>query len=456
MTHTHDLLTTTSSGATVPTFRVDRPDLTYRDPVLDRWGTSVLGGVVHRYATVVLDIDVDTSSGATDGLTRIDYYRGIWRDGHSRCAAAVYAADTTDDRPYSDTGCAVCLSLDGAPVRTDVVLDVDRGDIDAVVLDAARTCILDGTGDPDDCTTHNHAIDAAADIVPRSMCYVTDIDSYPVGTDAAADVARGRRAVSMYRYGTPSDVWYDLTLSDVVAAWRERHTAYWEDMTHVGRTIRSMARSRGWEHYYDRHMSTAIERADIPTVIRPYVERRTTVESGSGVATVWTDAVGYAPPVPPMSVTMVPHGAHMTDVLAAVVALDTSSAAALDAVADVLLDAADRYDWCTDYESSIERLHDGLSSYAMARGDVFHGREREHDYVVSGTVRITLDVPWSTIVTASSDDAASDSIDTDSIDVESAVREYAREMLDARPSYYGRSTFYDVDDIDVTDVESAS
>lgn len=445
--------TTTSSGATVPTFRVDRPDLTYRDPVLDRWGTSVIDNVVHRCAT--LDYSTVTTASSAYGLISLDDGTAF-RDEHARCGGAPFIRDTTDVRPTSDVGCPVCLSLDGPPrfftadeqtalvgavsdmldaaaAATGVVLDVDRNDVADVV--AEHVPVLD--------------VDAP--------CYLRDAPPFTIGSDSTADIERGRQTVNDYRYGTvrrPS-VWSAVTLSDVVAYWQSRHAAYWADMNHVGRTVRSMARSRGWEYQYDRYMPRAIDRVDVPTVIRPVIERRTTIDAANGAIDV--DAVtGFRPVAPPTSVLDVGHGATMVDVCAAVIVLENGSRIALDAVADVLLDAANDNDWCHEYEQSVNRLNDGLSSYATRgydNGGPFIEREREHDYVVSGTVQITVDVPWSTVVTASSESDAVDYVDTDSIDVDDAVYDMARRIADA--SYRERRYMYNVGDIDIDTAELA-
>jgi hypothetical protein len=95
-------------------------------------------------------------------------------------------------------------------------------------------------------------------------------------------------------------------------------------------------------------------------------------------------------------------------------------------------------------------LNDELSSVA---GDPFMERDLDRDWSVSGTITVTVSIPWSTSVTASDEDIASDyGYDSlrDTFDITEALSNEGVSWDQARA--LARSWSFDVDDVCVDEV----
>lgn len=402
MTNTH----TTDLSAT---YRVTYPGAPYLPPADDRWAFNITQRQWHRFATLIL---TDENREDYPDTTLCDSLESAYRDCVPRCAA--FSGSRFDFNPslaylpdYAHTADTVCM---------------DCAALDSAVSAEPAATVTGSLPTMDDLLT-----------VP-ALVPLHNAEPLRIGTNGLVSV--GRAAVYAARYGIPH-AWQTVTLSDLIAYWHDRHDAYWRDMTYVGRTLRAAARGRGWDHHYDRYVGDMYAAGhDLPTVIRPNVDRRTTIDATSNNAHV--NPRGYMPPMPPADAYAVHSAATVVDVVNAVRALEDSHADGLSALSDMFITAARAQGWCHEYEQTVDELNNGLSTYA---GSPFQVRER--NYRVEGTVRVYVDVPWSQYVTADSEDSARDNVDLYDIDVD----DYLSGMRMSDLSYTVEHSTADIDDI---------
>jgi hypothetical protein len=229
------------------------------------------------------------------------------------------------------------------------------------------------------------------------------------GVLADVDINRGRRTVQLIR--TSQEVPTDATVADVLGYWQHRHAAYIGDIVHCSNTIRAAARAHSW---HDLHQRTINAMRSDGTLVSPQWHEHTNRPVGLRLTTPEDNIVDAVPYVvqPPAKLSDLHDDTSVQAMCQHIYRLEETHHDEISAMTERLLELAGDQSWCGEYEQNVERLNSGLSSYMLDAGVEFKVRQRE--WLVTGTVSITIDVPISTTVSANgSDDAIENASDVD-------------------------------------------